>query len=251
MAAQALFGLIFALALTAAGELVRRRRGGARFGRPVRMFVLWWWGLGAAWATWATDALLVQVARGAGGVAAVIDFVLILAYFLIILMAFASLFYYLLFLYFGHEALASVVWGIYGVLALVVIGLFIAVNPVATFTVTGVNEAVFGEYQALADGLRIGLLLPVVLASLALFFMTRRVADAGQRYRLLLLSISLFAYLLMPLLFPSNPGLAPTSTWEWTREALNKGGLVVAVTAVFLAYKPPAWTGRFRGEEAR
>lgn len=237
---QAGIGLLLAAALAAGGILVERRRREERQDAATRWFVLWWLGLAAAWATWSLDALLANASRGAGGAAAYADYALILLYFALILLSFGSLCAYLLYLYTGRRGVMPLAAAAYGILTLVVLGLFVLVNHPSTFVVTSITDALFGQYQSLADGLRIALLAPVVLLALALYLVYPRMREPVKRRRVLLVSTSLFLYLLMPLLFPSNPGVAPADGGSWAREIANKAGLGLALAALLVAYRPSA-----------
>lgn len=238
LVAQTFAAVVLAVALTSAALVVRRRRLQERQPRPARWFAAWWLLLGAAWATWAVDTWLVDAARGSGGALAAIDLALSSIYFLLILMAFASLFGYLLYLYTGREGIAWISLAVYGVLALALIGMLVLSHPAGTSVVTGIDAARFGPYQAAADAVRVALLLPAVLAALALVLVPRRIEDPVVRHRVLLVSASLFLYLLMPLLLPSNPGVRPADAAGWAREAANKLALVLSLLALFRAYRP-------------
>lgn len=240
IAAQIAAGLALAAALAVGAAIVHRRRLEERQPPAARLFSLWWSGLAAAWAVWAVDTWIVGTARGGHGAAAVADYLLILLYFLVILGAFGSLFAYLLFLYTGRGGVSLAAWIVYGALTLALVALYVLVNPIASHPVTGINDAVFGRYQTTADVLRVLLLLPVLAASLALFLVARKIDEPVARRRVFLLSFSLFLYLLMPLLFPSNPGIAPVDATGWVREVLNKATLLLAIVTLFLAYRPAA-----------
>lgn len=238
LTAQIAFGFTLAVALLLVARMTWRARRAGRFRPAARMFAAWWASLGGAWLVWALDTWIVAAAPASSAVA-VLDFVLIAAYMALILVAFGSLFYYLLFLYAGDLRVARAAWVIYGMVAVALVGLLLVGRPPSD-AVTGLYaDALFGPLTPIAQGLQVLLLLPVLLASLALFLMIRRAPDAPSRYRVLLISTSLAFYLVMPLLFGSNPGVEPTTAVEWTREVLNKAGLIVALAAAVLAYHPP------------
>lgn len=244
VAAQTALGAAIAIALLVVARMTVRQTASSRFPTAARMFSLWWAGLGLAWLAWAADTLLVHLAEDGRG-AALLDYGLIIAYFMLVIMAFASLFYYLLFLYVGSARLSWTVWTIYGVLTLLLLALLLVASPPTEFHLSGLYATtLFGEYSALADVLRAILLVPVIVAALALFWVSRRVADPLQRYRVLLVSSALAFYLLMPLFFGSNPGVEPETAAGWAREILNKAGLFAAVGAALMAYHPPAWVRR-------
>lgn len=247
VAAQTVFGVVMGVVLLAVARMTLREYERSRFPTPARMFAMWWGCLGAAWLAWALDTLLVTSgARGAA--AAVFDYALIVLYFALILMAFASLFYYLLFIYIGSARLAWTVWVIYGAATAALTALLLTASPPWNFEVSGLYAPrLFGEYTAWANALRVILLLPIMVAAVALFALVRKSPERRQRYRVLLIASSLTFYLVMPLFFGSNPGIEPTSAAAWAREAANKAGLLVAVSAVILAYRPPGWLSRRLG----
>lgn len=235
---QVTIGVILAGALAFVARLTVEQHRATQFPAPARMFALWWAALGAAWLTWALDTLLVSSGADGRG-AALLDYGLIVLYFGFILMAFASLFYYLLFLYVGSKRLSATVWWTYGAVTVGLVALLVAASPPASFEVSGLYADLFGGYTTFANVLRLALLLPVILAALALLWVPRSLPTGPQRRRARYLSASLVFYLLMPLLFGSNPGVEPDTTMEWFREAMNKLGLLVAIVAAVLAYRAP------------
>lgn len=244
VAVQLALGVLLGLALFVVARLVGRGASGPRFVAARRMFALWWTGLGAAWLVWAADTVLFQQGL-AGEPWAALDWLLVVVYFLLVIMAFGSLFYYLLVLYTDRPRLAWSVWAIYGAATVALLVLLTLANPPWDEHVEGLfATTLFGPYATLANALRALLLVPPILASLGLFALYRRLEPSLQRYRLLLVSTSLAFYLLMPLVFGSNPGVQPVDATGWTREVLNKVGLLVAIVAALLAYHPPAWVRR-------
>lgn len=242
--AQVAFGLVIGLVLLGAGRMVLRRGRESRYLTAIRMFAAWWAGLGAAWLVWAADTLLVHSGASSAAAAAT-DYALVVLYFGVILLAFACLFYYLLFLYVGNERLSWAVWVVYGGLTLVLLGLLFVASPPSAYQVSGLYaDTLFGPYTTFANSLRVILVLPVLVAALALSSLARRATDPAHRYRVRLISASLAFYLVMPLVFGSNPGVQPVDATGWTREVLNKVGLLVAIVAALLAYHPPAWVRR-------
>jgi len=246
---QVIFAFVIALALAGVARLSRRQYEGSRFPTAARMFSIWWAGLGAAWVTWAIDTLVVHTANSPRGLSAGLDYVLVAIYFTLIIVSFGSLFYYLLFVYVGSARLSWTVWVIYGGLAIALALLLLTANPPGDYQVTGLYGSLYGDYQQVAGILQAILLLPVIGAAVGLFFVARRASDPGQRYRVLLISSALTFYLILPLVFGSNPGVEPSDARGWIRELVNKIALLTAVAAMWLAYHPPAWVvRRFRLE---
>jgi uncharacterized membrane protein len=244
LSTQIAFGVLIGVVLLLVSRMTLRRQAHSQFPTAGRMFAVWWGSLGVAWWVWAGDTLLVG-SGASGSVAGLIDYMLVAAYFVFIFVAFASLFYYLLFLFVGSPRLSWAVWLLYGAIAVVLAGLLALADPAWDGHVTGLNgDAIFGAYTNVADVLGVVFIVPVIIAALSLFFVVRRAEDHAQRYRILLLSTSLAFYLLMPLFFDSNPGIQPDGTAAWVREILNKVGLLAAVAAVVLAYRPPAWVAK-------
>lgn len=244
LSTQLAIGVVLGGGLLGLSRFLRAEHRDSRFPAASRMFETWWALLGAAWWAWAIDTLI--AASGAtGSVAALVDYALIATYFALILLAFASLFHFLLFLYAGSRRLAWIVWTLYGGIAFALTILLLVANPPTRFAVTGLyGETLWGEYSGFANVLRVLLLLPVTLAALGLFFVVPRIPEARQKYRVLMLAASLALYLLMPLAFGSNPGVEPATGSQWVREVLNKAGLLAAIIAAFVAYRPPAWVQR-------
>jgi hypothetical protein len=251
LVAQIAFGFALGVLLFWLAAFLDRERGPSRFATASHMFTRWWRGLGAGWLLWAADTLLVH-SVGPGRAWALLDYLLVMGYILVILMAFASLFYYLLFLYVGSERLAWVAWGLYGAITVgILVVMLLARPPTALDAATGLYApALWGDYTSVVQLLQAALLVPVIVASVALFTLVARVSDPLRRYRVLLLSSSLTIYLVMPLLFGSNPGVEPTDAAQWAREILNKAGLLVAVGAAVLAYRPPQWVAKRYGFQA-
>jgi hypothetical protein len=80
------------------------------------------------------------------------------------------------------------------------------------------------------------LLLPQIIGGLAYFSLYFRVSDATQKYRVLLVSLSIIVWFLSPLIALAG-GLAQQDWWQIASRFI---GLAAALT-ILMAYLPPRW----------
>ena len=80
------------------------------------------------------------------------------------------------------------------------------------------------------------LLLPQIIGGLAYFSLYFRIAEITQKYRVLLVSLSIIVWFMSPLLGLAG-GVAQQDWWQFVSRCI---GLVAALT-ILLAYLPPRW----------
>lgn len=88
----------------------------------------------------------------------------------------------------------------------------------------------------------IGLLVPQILAALAYLSLVFRAQTATQRYRILLVSISILVWFGAPF-FALGRGVQESTTYQVVSRFIGLG----AALAIFLAYHPPGWIRRRYG----
>jgi hypothetical protein len=88
----------------------------------------------------------------------------------------------------------------------------------------------------------IGLLVPQIVAALAYLTLAFRVHDPTQRYRVLLVSISILVWFATPF-FALGADVAKQDTYQVVSRLI---GLAAAIT-IYMAYQPPRWIRRRYG----
>ena len=243
-----IFGAIFAF--LSAGiyfyvgvVLSRRHQTSSGTGMAWLMFVSWWYALALATFLGGLLSLL-----GAFGIVNLPLFTTInLLSLLTICVALMGLMYYLMYLYTGN---GSLIWpiGIFYFLYYGFLVYFIEASDPVGVTVNRWNTSL--EYQNDIRGPLFGvalvlLVFPQILASLAYFILYFRVKAPTQRYRILLVSWSIFIWFMSSFL-ASISGLSEQDWWQIVSRLI---GLTASLT-ILIAYQPPSWIKRRFGVAA-
>lgn len=226
------------------GRVLNRRRPTSPEARMAwQAFVIWWYALAA---TTLTGALLNLL--GAFGVISLPLFTTItIVNFLALCVALFGLMFYLLYLYTGNSRLlgplAVFYFGYYALLVYYIqarIPIDVTVDRWRT-TLVYQND-IDGPLYVIALLL---LVFPQIIGSLAYFMLFFQVKSPSQKYRILLVSLSILVWFLSAFL-ASISGLSEQDWWQIASRLI---GLGAALTILF-AYQPPSWIKRRFGVAA-
>lgn len=199
-----------------------------------RAFRTWWYALAAS----TLSGVLTTLLAAAGVTSILLHQAISLLNLLALSVALWGLLYYLLYVYTGRQRLALPIGTFYFLFFLSLVALIIYQNPI------GVE---LGDWSARIQYARQAgpayitlllfvLILPPVLASLAMLYLAFRVKDRNQKYRTGLVSLGIFIWFGISLL-ASLFGLNELSAWPLVSRFI---GLAAAV-AILWAYFPPAF----------
>lgn len=196
-------------------------------------FRIWWLGLGLSTAVGALRTLL---ALQGVDVLAVYIWISI-ANTLLICFALWGLLFYLLYLYTGNRNLARPL-GIFYLVFFVTLLIysFWFLHPTGVLLEGGTATVQYETEPAFIYQLVLGLLvlLPQLVASLVYFSFYFRVRERVQKYRILMVSVSILAWFGLPLV-AFFLGLSSQDWWV----IVNRVIALVAVIAIYWAYYPP------------
>lgn len=209
-------------------------------------FVVFWYGLAVSTIT---GQMGLQSALAAAGVLTLpIALLLGQGGLVAISLALWGLLYYLVYLYTGKYWAWKPLAVFYAAFYLFLQYFIISSHPVGIkenrWSVEVVNDSGPTGAAALSDplviALIVGLLVPQVVASLAYLTLGFRVSDPTQRYRIFLVSISIFVWFAAPFVGLRFVDTPQEDTWSMVSRFI---GLGAAVT-IFLAYHPPRFIRR-------
>jgi hypothetical protein len=235
----ALFSSVEAIIFFVVGGRLRRRRIPTSDARLAwSLFVVWWYGIALSTLVDGVQSLL-----GAFGAGGNLPLFLTLAQLniLFICISLFGLLYYLIFLIVGSSRplIPLVVFYVayYALLAYYLNSL----NP--TGVLTG-RWTMTLQYEHAAVGLfftvvLVFLVFPQMLGSLAYFSIFFRVRDVTQKYRILLVSCSIFLWF-GSALFGSAAGLGTLDWWQIVSRVIG----LVASLMILMAYQPFRWIRR-------
>lgn len=215
------------------GRVLNRRRSATPDARLAwSLFVVWWYALATTTLSGAILSLL-----GAFGIVGLPLFVTItLVNLLATCVALDGLMFYLLYLFTGNRGLLGPLSVFYLVYYILLIYYVQASEPIG---VSVDRWRATLEYQNPITGpffliVLLLLLVPQIVGSLAYFTLYFRVQTATQKYRILLVSWSIFIWFLSAFL----ANISGLSQQDWWQVASRFIGLGAALTIV-LAYLPP------------
>ena len=197
-------------------------------------FTVWWYGLAATTLIGGFLSLF-----GALGLTSLPLFVTATYINILILcLALWGLLYYLIYLFTGNRrslALSALFYTIYYILLVYYITASIPGDiNVGRWSTTLVYRApLTGPFFVIVLAM---LLLPQIIGGLAYFSLYFRVPDVTQKYRVLLVSLSIIVWFLSPLIALAG-GLAQQDWWQLASRLI---GLAAALT-ILMAYLPPRW----------
>ncbi len=209
-------------------------------------FVTFWYGLAVSAITGPMGAQSVLAAAGVLTlpVALLLGQVGLVA----ICLALWGLLYYLVYLYTGKYGAWKLLAGFYVAFYVFLQYFLISLNPVGIKEGRWSVQVEYASNQSGAEALTnpyvilllVGLLLPQIVASLAYLTLGFRVSDPTQRYRIFLVSISIFVWFASPFIGLGFVDSPREDTWSMVSRFI---GLGAAIT-IFLAYHPPRFIRR-------
>jgi hypothetical protein len=157
---------------------------------------------------------------------------------LVICLALWGLLYYLIYLFTGNRA-SLVPLALFYIIYYVLLVYYITASIPGEVNVGRWSTTL--TYRAPLTGpffviIVVFLLLPQIIGGLAYFSLYFRVSDATQKYRVLLVSLSIIVWFLSPLIALAG-GLAQQDWWQFASRFV---GLAAALT-ILMAYLPPRW----------
>ena len=201
------------------------------------LFVVWWYGLGAATLLGGLE----QVAAAFG----VLDLALFvsLTYMALLLICIAlwGLLYYLLFLFTGRAGVLAPLTAFYVAYYIMLLYAIVGANPIGIETrrwnVTLTYEhPLEGPFTTVIIAL---LVFPQILGALAYFTLVFKLRDRTQRFRVTVVSWSIIAWFMSSFL-ASVSGLSNSDAWQLASRLIGLG----AALLIFMAYHPPQWMRR-------
>jgi hypothetical protein len=197
-------------------------------------FTVWWYGLAAT-------TLIGGLLNLFGALGLTILPLFVTATYinlLVICIALWGLLYYLIYLFTGNSQLLMPL-ALFYMIYYILLVYYITASVPESITVDRWRTAL--AYQAPLTGpffviLIVLLLLPQILGGLAYFTLYFRVRAVTQKYRVLLVSLSIIIWFLSPLIALAG-GLAQQDWWQFASRFI---GLAAALT-ILMAYLPPRW----------
>lgn len=195
-------------------------------------FRVWWWGLGVT-----TLISLLNVVLPVLGVSSLAVYVsLAQLNILVICVALWGLLFYLVYLFTGKRNLAWPIAIFYLLVFILLVAYVVWLQPVGL--AFGEGRATVEYEKELSPAYALALisviLLPQLVAGLAYFTFYFRVRERAQKYRVLLVSISIFVWFGSPLL-ATMLKLNDLSWWPLASRLIT----LLAALAIFWAYYPP------------
>jgi hypothetical protein len=195
-------------------------------------FRVWWWGLGAT-----TLISLLNAVLPVFGMSNLAVYVALAQLnILVICVALWGLLFYLVYLYTGKRNLAVPIAIFYLIVFVFLVAYVFTLQPVGFAVEDGRAVVQYANEvsPAYTLALTLILLLPQLLASLGYFSFFFRVRERAQKYRVLLVSISVFVWFGSPLL-ASLLSLSNLSWWPLASRLIT----LLAAIAIYWAYYPP------------
>ncbi len=199
-----------------------------------RLFTVWWYGI-------AVTTFINGILSLLGGIAEIsLPLFVSITYIniLIICIALWGLLYYLIYLFTGNPR-TFLPLTVFYILYYALLTYYITASGPSNVQVNRWNVAL--SYRSPLNGplfvlVLLLLILPQMIGSLAYFTLYFRVKEATQRYRILLVSLSIFVWF-GSALAASATGFSQQDDWQIVSRVI---GLAAALTAL-LAYMPPKW----------
>lgn len=239
LSASALFAFVAALVYAYVGRRLGEREVSEKAQRAAMLFSLWWYALAVTTAVTGIMHLTAALDAASLPVFIALTYLSVLA----ICVGLLGLVHYLVYLYTGRDALVplGVFYAAYYVLLLYYLT---ASGPMGVEVSRW--RAALAYQQPLAGPLFTAVLVLLVfpqligaLAYLSLFF---KVPEATQRYRILVVSLSIVVWF-GSAFAGSVSGLSQEDWWQVATRVIGLG----AAVAIYLAYFPPGWVRRRYG----
>lgn len=197
-------------------------------------FRVWWWGLGAI-----TLISLLNVILPAIGLSILVVYIALAQLnILIICIALWGLLFYLTYLFTGKRNLAWPIAVFYILVFVFLVAYTVSLQPIGLTVEAGRATVDYANEVSptYAFALILVILLPQLIAGLAYFTFYFRVRERAQKYRVLLVSISIFVWFGTPLL-ASLLSLDDLSWWPIASRMIT----LLAALVIYWAYYPPAF----------
>lgn len=237
LAVSAAFGIAEGLVFLYVGRELRKREVHGEAATAWRLFVLWWFALGALVLVGGLQAL-----AGAAGYAS-LAWQLAFTYVAVagIAVGLWGLVYYLLYLFTGSRKVLAPLTVFY---AAVLVGLLWFIRVQDPYDVAVNAWSVQLKYRSTVGGagnllVVAGVLLPELLAGVAYGTLFFKVRDPSQRYRIALVSVSIILWFGSSL---ASNLLRVNTTDAW--QVANKLIGLSAALVILAAYKPPTFVRR-------
>jgi hypothetical protein len=239
--------ILSGIVYSAVGFQVGRRPASPDAHLAKRMFQAWWYGLAGLSVFTPLVAILSALHLDTFDVMVI----LIQALLIIVFAAIAGLVYYLLYLYTGKRWVLGAVIA-YFLVMLVWLEYILMLAHIAGWGVPpggGVKTFLDASGQRIAtdplQGLIFGLLVavPPLLSAVAFFMLYFRIDGLEQKYRISVVSASLVVWFGSSLV-GTVTGLSNNPDTQQAWQVANSVVALCASTAVYFAYKPPAWIAR-------
>jgi hypothetical protein len=235
---SAIFSLVSAVVYGLVGfQLSRRVVGNAASNFAWKLFTLWWFSLAVSTLTGFIFNLMGAIGRPILPVFVALTY----ANLLIICIALWALLYYLIYLFTGKPGILIPLSAFY-LIYFVLLVYYITVstpNGVEVGRWTTSLKFLFPLSGPLIMFILLLLVLPQILGSLAYLTLFFRVEERTQKYRILLVSLSLVIWFGLALVAPAI-GIASEDWWQVASRAIGLGAALV----ILMAYRPPGFIQR-------
>jgi hypothetical protein len=237
MSSQVLLGASLSLIAASLYAFIGRRLGGREVPNPDDQlawlaFRVWWYALAAS----TLLSVITTLFAGLGAASILLYQVLSLLNLLSLSIALWGLLYYLVYVYTGRQTLAVPIGVFYFLCFVSLVAFIIYLNPVGVemgdWSATILYERQAGP--AYVTLLLFALILPPLLASLAMLALAFRVADRSQKYRSSLVSLGIIIWFGVSLL-ASLLGLNELPLWPLMSRFIS----LAAALIILWAYFPP------------
>lgn len=201
-------------------------------------FRVWWLAIGLSTALGAVRTLMALFAVDSLAAYSILTLVLTL----VLCAALWGLLYYLVYLYTGNRSWVWPLAGFYGLIFLGLISyLFLVLRPIGVSLDNGAASMQYANDAPDLYGLIVVLviLLPQLLAALAYLSLYFRLHERTQKYRILLVSLSILIWFASPLV-GLGLGISNFPWWDLLSRIIG----LAAVLLIYAAYYPPKFIQR-------
>ena len=215
------------------GHVASKRKTQAENSLALLAFTIWWYALGTT--------SIVSASATAAGAFGLVDLPLLMtltfALLAVICVALWGLLYYLIYIFFGSRSIAWPLAALYAFYYTYFVYVIIVANPIGVETGRWSNRFVYEnpiEGDPVVLVLATLLLVPQMLGALAYFSLYFRTTDRMQRYRIALISGSIFLWFGSSLV-ASSVHISSSDVWQ----IANRFIALAATLTVLAAYVPP------------
>ncbi|MDX1611223.1 MAG: hypothetical protein R3185_02555 [Candidatus Thermoplasmatota archaeon] len=226
------FAIASAMAFAFAGSTVVRREHEGELARANNMFALWWYALSASTALGGIQSLSAGLGVTSIGVWTYATY----ANLLLICAALWGLLYYLVYLFTGKSEFYTPLGGFYVVYFLWLLYYITSADPIGVDVQRWGTELIYARplQGTLLTITLLLLLIPQIVGALAYATVYFRLREPAKRFRVVLVSASIFVWFTSSLL-ASLSGLNEVDWWQLVSRTIG----LTAALLVILAYRPP------------